>query len=305
MLRLLFPFLLTIVFLNTHFAHAQSKAAAEIKKEESDDTPPIEEIDIQMDYANLDIVGTEAGSGISYDDSLLIYCDTFIENKTLNIRAKNEDTTTITLHMQVPKDKKIKVNLKKEGNINISRMNSYVQASTHKGNITLNNLDGWAVLNTDLGNIKASFANVNPEKPMSFIAYQGNIELMFPKNLQANFLLKTNNSLQNDFEIDEDENREEQMANFFNTNAQENKRLKESNLINDAIAEKQKTKNVMGSTLKDDNKEMQLFPNIAQRSAMFKSTEITTAKKQNNNLPKPVYLVQAFNGGIVLKKYTE
>lgn len=104
-------------------------------------------------------------------------------------------------HILVPYQTYLKIRWTDEGNIDIKKIKSGIELQSRKGKITLTEIKGWAFVQNDDGDIEADFAEVTPQKPISFTNITGNITLNIPEKTNA-FLQMQNqeNVVENDFE---------------------------------------------------------------------------------------------------------
>lgn len=116
---------------------------------------------------------------------------------TMLVRTEdNEDDVDYTI--KVPE--KTSVKLKVQGNVNVSQTSRLVEVDSQEGEVQLDKLEGWAVVNTVDGDIKANFKEVIANKAMSFASLNGGIYLTLPKELNADFRIKsTTGNIYNEF----------------------------------------------------------------------------------------------------------
>lgn len=105
---------------------------------------------------------------------------------------KGKDIGSINLNVKIPAKTSVKIKLAQAGSITVKAAERLVEIDNPKGSVLLEKLKGWAIVNTVDGNIKADFSEVIPNKSMSFVSYNGNVDLAFPADLKANFRLKSN-----------------------------------------------------------------------------------------------------------------
>ena len=76
------------------------------------------------------------------------------------------------------------------GNIEISNISGDIEVSTMNGDITFTDISGTVVANTMRGNIEITFKDYKKDKPMSFSAMDGDIDITLPSALKADIKVK-------------------------------------------------------------------------------------------------------------------
>jgi DUF4097 and DUF4098 domain-containing protein YvlB len=59
------------------------------------------------------------------------------------------------------------------------------------GDISLKNVSGTVVANSTNGDVNVALAKVTPDKPMSFVAFNGDVDVTLPADTKATFNLKS------------------------------------------------------------------------------------------------------------------
>ncbi|MFC1692328.1 DUF4097 family beta strand repeat-containing protein [Candidatus Latescibacterota bacterium] len=90
-----------------------------------------------------------------------------------------------------------------DGNIEVKNVSGEMEINTVDSNISLLDISGEAAVNTVDGDILVTFEDVSREKPMYFSAVDGDIDVTFPSDIQANLTIKcVDGDVFTDFEID-------------------------------------------------------------------------------------------------------
>ncbi|MFC1540832.1 DUF4097 domain-containing protein [Candidatus Latescibacterota bacterium] len=90
-----------------------------------------------------------------------------------------------------------------DGNINISNISGDIEVSTMNGDITLTDISGTVLTNTMSGNIEITFKEYAKNKPMSFSAMNGDIDITLPSALKADLKIKSlDGDVNTDFDIE-------------------------------------------------------------------------------------------------------
>ena len=110
---------------------------------------------------------------------------------------------SIDLTLSVPARADVSLGIGRGGEIIVDGMNGVVDVSQRNGSVELTNLGGSAAVNALNGSIQASFRTVTPNRSMSFIALNGEIDLTLPARLKANVRLRSerNGYIMSDFEL--------------------------------------------------------------------------------------------------------
>jgi len=126
-----------------------------------------------------------------------------IEQKAFDLSAEEKNNQvslvcmsnnkTVDFDIKIPRKFSLKISSFDNGKIEIIRISGNVEADNPFGDIILDNVAGSAVLNSVNGNIRAMFTAVDPASPMMFTSLEGNIELYFPENVNANIKLRSEN----------------------------------------------------------------------------------------------------------------
>jgi hypothetical protein len=109
---------------------------------------------------------------------------------------------TVDLDIQVPAHTSLKLKTINGGEITVEGVQGEIEASDINGAVILTNISGSAVAHALNGKVTASFAQVDPQKPMSFSSLNGDIDVTFPPTLKANVKLKSDRGeVFSDFDI--------------------------------------------------------------------------------------------------------
>ncbi|TAG85854.1 MAG: hypothetical protein EAZ20_14040 [Bacteroidetes bacterium] len=132
----------------------------------------------------------------------------------------------------VPYQTYLKIHWTDEGNIDIKKIKSGIELQSRKGKIVLSEIKGWAFVQNDDGDIEADFAEITPQKPISFTNLTGDITLNIPENTNAHLETQTENSqVENDFNTTKNkEHKTSVNGNMANNGSFEKKRNLKYNL---------------------------------------------------------------------------
>ena len=135
-----------------------------------------------------------------------------IEGTGLTVEEDNNVVTVEIESLRRAVDVVIKVpfatSLKLEGtNLNetgimVENVSGEIEAEAANGRISLKNVSGSVVANTTNGDIEVTLAKANPDKPMSFVTFNGDVDVTLPADVKANLKIKSNmGEIYSDFEV--------------------------------------------------------------------------------------------------------
>jgi DUF4097 and DUF4098 domain-containing protein YvlB len=115
------------------------------------------------------------------------------------------------LSIMVPRRSSLQLKCMNNGDIEVNGVQGEIDADNLNGRVILTNVSGSAVAHSLNGEVKASFDRVDPAKPMSFSTMNGEIDVTLPRDVKANFRMKTDNGdIYSDFDVKLDTSRSSQ-----------------------------------------------------------------------------------------------
>lgn len=109
---------------------------------------------------------------------------------------------TVDFDIKVPRNFSLKLKSLDNGIVEIFNINGEIEVEDANGDITLENISGSAVLSSVYGKISAVFREVNPNSPMMFTSFEGDITLTFPTAINARLKMKSEKGeILSDFDI--------------------------------------------------------------------------------------------------------
>jgi len=94
--------------------------------------------------------------------------------------------------LRVPKHKVVlKLSMEKKGDIVVDSVEGVLEIANVNGFIQLNSISGSVVASTVNGTIKVIFKTINQKAAMAFSTLRGDVDVTFPKSLNANLKLKS------------------------------------------------------------------------------------------------------------------
>lgn len=97
----------------------------------------------------------------------------------------------VDLTIQVPADVSLKVTAFQDGDIEVTGVNGVMEIGNHNGSIRLMDVSGSVVAQSFNGEVKVSLNRVNPDTPMSFVTWNGDVDVTLPAATKANLKLKS------------------------------------------------------------------------------------------------------------------
>ena len=124
------------------------------------------------------------------------------ENNEMKIYVAARDNE-VNLDIQVPIRTSLKLFSNEDGDVLVENVTGEIEAANSDGNLTLRNISGSAVAHAYDGELVVTFNQIDPDKPMSFSAYDGDIDVTFPSTVKATVMIKADDgNIYSDFEID-------------------------------------------------------------------------------------------------------
>jgi DUF4097 and DUF4098 domain-containing protein YvlB len=109
---------------------------------------------------------------------------------------------TVDLIIQVPYNTSLELSAFNNGNISVENVSGEIEANNHNGRLTLTGISGSLVAHTFNGGVTVTFDKVDPDKPMSFSTWNGDIDVTFPANIKAKVKMKSERGdVYSDFDI--------------------------------------------------------------------------------------------------------
>jgi len=105
--------------------------------------------------------------------------------------SSNSWNVKTDLEIEVPSGMDLNVHTYNDGDLMITNIQGEVELTNYNGEITALNISGSVVATTYNGDIKVTFDKVTEAKPMSYVTYNGNIDLAYPATTKATFKMKT------------------------------------------------------------------------------------------------------------------
>jgi hypothetical protein len=124
-----------------------------------------------------------------------------------------EDNNTVTveiesfrraydLEIKAPAGSSLKLDGANLDEIRVENVGGEIEVETANGAIKLLNVTGPVTANTTNGDIEVILSRLAPDKPMSFVTFNGDIDVTLPADARANLRIKSNmGNLYSDFDV--------------------------------------------------------------------------------------------------------
>jgi DUF4097 and DUF4098 domain-containing protein YvlB len=132
-----------------------------------------------------------------------------VSSSGLSVEAENNEVhistdsyiRPIDLTISVPVHTSLKLSAVNDGNIVVTGVDGEMDVNDVNGSVTLNNVSGSAIAHALNGRVLVTFNRVN-QKPMAFSSLNGDIDVTFPPDLNANLSLKSDRGeIFSDFDV--------------------------------------------------------------------------------------------------------
>ena len=123
-----------------------------------------------------------------------------IENTGLTVEENDNQVTirveswkrSVDLSLKVPFATSLKlVGTNLEEDISVENVSGEIEIRGANGGIALKNVSGTVVAATTNGDVEATLVKVTPDKPMSFVTFNGDVDVTLPADAKATFSLKS------------------------------------------------------------------------------------------------------------------
>jgi hypothetical protein len=109
---------------------------------------------------------------------------------------------TVDLTIRVPYNTSMEVGSYNNGEVIIENITGEIEADNYNGKVTLTGISGSVVAHTYNGEVTVSFTQIDPDKPMSFSTWNGDVDITFPAMVKADVKMKSEmGDVYSDFDI--------------------------------------------------------------------------------------------------------
>jgi hypothetical protein len=109
---------------------------------------------------------------------------------TVKIKSDNWNGE-VNLVVEVPSNINLKAKAYNDGDVEVSNITGDLELVNYNGSITALAISGSAIAQTYNGDIKIVFDKLKADTPLSYVNYNGDIDITFPSTLKASLKMKT------------------------------------------------------------------------------------------------------------------
>lgn len=123
------------------------------------------------------------------------------KDNEMSVEAASHNRT-IDLTIQVPRKTALELSTINSGSIKVEKVEGEIELNNVNGSIEAQQISGSVVANTTNGRVLVTFDKVAADKPMSFVSFNGDVNVTFPANIKANVKMKSEQGeIFSDFDI--------------------------------------------------------------------------------------------------------
>lgn len=123
------------------------------------------------------------------------------EENVMNVSVSSH-MRTVDLKIQVPAKTSVKLSTINNGDIFVENVEGEIELNNTNGRIEALNVSGTVLANTTNGKVVVTLKKVDAEKPMSFVSFNGNVDVTLPATTRANLKMKSEQGdIFSDFDI--------------------------------------------------------------------------------------------------------
>jgi len=112
------------------------------------------------------------------------------KNNIMSIEVSSMQKT-VDLVIEVPLNTSLMLDGHNGGQITVENIQGDIEVDHHNGPLSLTGISGSIIAHTFNGEVRVVFDRIEPDKPMSFSTYNGDIDVTFPPAIKATAVLKT------------------------------------------------------------------------------------------------------------------
>ena len=122
-----------------------------------------------------------------------------IQSSSVGLTVEENDNTVLVrmdfspknadIEIRVPRRTSVKASLVNGGDVEIDSVTGEHELSNVNGDVIATDITGSAVVNATNGDVRATFVSVDTTRPMSFISFNGDVDVTLPSNLAADLIV--------------------------------------------------------------------------------------------------------------------
>lgn len=149
---------------------------------------------------------SKKGEGMYHITALSTTLEVEEDNNIMKVETESWKYT-IDISLKVPVKTSLKLSTVNIGDITVENVTGELEIENVNGDIRLTDISGSVVGNTHNGDLTVTFQRIDPDHPMAFGTFNGDVDVTFPTDLKANVKIKTEQGdIYSDFKIDQTEN---------------------------------------------------------------------------------------------------
>jgi DUF4097 and DUF4098 domain-containing protein YvlB len=122
------------------------------------------------------------------------------EDNQITVRLRSTQQEAVVT-ISVPADTSLKLNCH-NGPVDVEGVHGEIDVQSQNGAITLKNVSGTVLASSHNGEVKATMDRLDPNKPISFSSWNGDIDVTLPADFKANVKMKSNRGeIWSDFDV--------------------------------------------------------------------------------------------------------
>ncbi len=117
--------------------------------------------------------------------------------------GSNSYMSTINLEIKVPVKFDLDIGTVNDGDIVVENVQGDLEVTNVNGDVTLTNVSGSVVTNTVNGLVKVNMESIKADTPMSFVSFNGNVDVTLPASVKAVVKMNSaNGDVYTDFDVE-------------------------------------------------------------------------------------------------------
>jgi len=111
------------------------------------------------------------------------------DNNEINVTSSQN--SRIDLDLKVPKNFSLFLSTHHSGDVYVNGVNGTMEVRSHHGGIKMEEVSGSVIADTHHGAIEVTMQEINPNAPMAFTTYHGDVDISFPEDLTGTLKMKS------------------------------------------------------------------------------------------------------------------
>lgn len=125
------------------------------------------------------------------------------EEEDNRVRVKLSGHASQRVRIRVPRNTSVHLKSVNGGKIEVRGVSGEHELEHTNGAITATDVSGSLVAHTTNGTVKVTFDRIDPGKPMSFVSFNGSVDVTFPASLAADLKMRSDNGqVYTDFDVE-------------------------------------------------------------------------------------------------------